>query len=67
MKIYPESEEMGKIRMNFWIPKNMYQFLHYISSEDGRSMSDVLREAMRDYINKYEENKLKESEKPWLK
>jgi metal-responsive CopG/Arc/MetJ family transcriptional regulator len=44
---------LDRIRMNVWFPRNVYNHINSIASIDGRSMSDVLREAARDYIEKH--------------
>lgn len=41
-----------KVRMNMWMSRKMFEFLQYVSSRDGRSMSDIIRESLRDYIAK---------------
>jgi metal-responsive CopG/Arc/MetJ family transcriptional regulator len=46
---------MGPIRMNVWFPRKVYDQICAIADLDGRSMSDVLREAARDYIEKHKE------------
>jgi metal-responsive CopG/Arc/MetJ family transcriptional regulator len=42
--------ENGKVRVNLWITKGMYDGADAIASADGRSFSDVIREALRDYL-----------------
>lgn len=41
-----------KVRMNLWMSRQMFDFLQYVSSRDGRTMSDIVRESLRDYIVK---------------
>lgn len=43
---------LDKVRMNFWIPKAMYAHVEAIAIRDGRSMSDVIRESLRDYARR---------------
>lgn len=57
-----EKSESARVRMNFWMSKNMFTFLEDISSRDGRSMSDVVREAVRDYMIKYKSNPIEKDE-----
>ena len=45
--------EHGKVRVNFWLTKKMHSFVEEISSRDGRSMSDIIREAIREYMSKH--------------
>jgi metal-responsive CopG/Arc/MetJ family transcriptional regulator len=41
-----------RVRVNLWIPKSMYDFLEKTAHRDCRSMSDIVRESLRDYIIK---------------
>lgn len=41
-----------RVRVNLWVPRAMYQFLEKTAERDCRSMSDIVREALRDYIVK---------------
>lgn len=45
--------EHGKVRMNFWLTKQMYDYVEARAVEDGRSMSDVLRQALREFMDKH--------------
>lgn len=40
----------GRIRMNFYLSEQQYRLIETLASYDGRSMSDVLREAVRHYL-----------------
>lgn len=39
-----------KTRINVWIANHSYESLNELSIRDGRSLSDLLREAIRDYL-----------------
>jgi Arc/MetJ-type ribon-helix-helix transcriptional regulator len=52
--------DQDKVRINLWISKPMYAFMETLSSIDGRSMSDVVREAMRDYMEQHQDRVQKE-------
>jgi metal-responsive CopG/Arc/MetJ family transcriptional regulator len=41
---------INRVRVNFYFTKDMYSGVEAISVADGRSMSDVIREAVRDYL-----------------
>jgi len=43
-------------RVNFWIPEQQFRFLETVAKRDGRSMSDVFREAIRDLQIKDKKN-----------
>jgi len=43
-----------KIRINVWITRTHYESLMTLSSMDNRTLSDLVREAFRDYVHKYE-------------
>lgn len=47
-----ELKDVGRVRMNFWMSPQMYKTIEAISGYDARSMSDVIREAIRDYLEK---------------
>lgn len=47
-----KDKKVESVRINLWMPKQMFAFLEEVSSRDGRTMSDIVREAMRDYILK---------------
>jgi predicted DNA-binding protein len=47
-----KEKKVESVRINLWMPKQMFVFLEDVSSRDGRTMSDIVREAMRDYIIK---------------
>ena len=47
-----ENEAPKRIRINFWVTPTTYKFLEYTAQRDGRSMSDVIREALRDFAVK---------------
>jgi len=36
-----------KVRINLWISRSMFDFLQYVASRDGRTMSDIVRESVR--------------------
>ena len=40
-----------KTRINVWISTRSYESLNELSIRDGRSLSDLLREAIRDYLD----------------
>jgi metal-responsive CopG/Arc/MetJ family transcriptional regulator len=44
-----------RTRANIWFTKKMYLSIQNIAQVDGRSISDVLREAARDYVQKHQE------------
>lgn len=48
----PPKEESPRTRMNLWMSNGMFAFVQEVSSRDGRTMSDVVREAVRDYMAK---------------
>ena len=48
-----EQIPMDRVRVNVWLPKNMYLQIQTIADIDGRSMSGVFREAARGYVLKY--------------
>ncbi len=48
----PQKEEQPRTRMNLWMSNSMFSFVQEIASRDGRTMSDVVREAVRDYMAK---------------
>lgn len=48
-----ELEEIPRrTRINLWVTPSTYKFLEYASNRDGRSMSDIIREALRDFVLK---------------
>jgi len=55
-----EQIPIDRVRVNVWLPKNMYLQIQTIADVDGRSMSDVFREAARDYVLKHAERVQKE-------
>jgi len=48
----PPKEDSPRTRMNLWMSNGMFNFVQEIASRDGRTMSDVVREAVRDYMAK---------------
>jgi metal-responsive CopG/Arc/MetJ family transcriptional regulator len=42
-----------RIRFNFWLPRPTYLYLETIAEQECRSMSDLIREALRDYQLKH--------------
>lgn len=59
-----EHEEPGKVRMNFWLTKQMYDYVEAVAVADGRSMSDILRQALREFMDKHPVQGGKINEKP---
>lgn len=45
---------VSKVRINVWISKSMYDGLSCLSSLENRSISDLIREAARDYLEKHQ-------------
>jgi predicted DNA-binding protein len=45
------------VRVNFYVPHAAHKSLVFLANQDGRSLSEVIRESIRDYLNKHE-NKL---------
>ena len=45
-----------KTRINVWITTRSYDELTELSIRDGRSLSDLLREAIRDYLEVHKES-----------
>lgn len=43
---------VSKVRINFWVKKDLYWYIESVAARDGRSISDILREAIRDYQQK---------------
>jgi len=48
----PKKEDQPRTRMNLWMSNSMFNFVQEIASRDGRTMSDVVREAVRDLMVK---------------
>jgi metal-responsive CopG/Arc/MetJ family transcriptional regulator len=46
-----ENVQLDKVRVNVWLTRGMYQQLDALSSDDGRSMSDFIRQALRNLID----------------
>lgn len=44
-----------KTRINVWIATRSYESLNQLSIRDGRSLSDLLREAIRDYLESHKD------------
>jgi metal-responsive CopG/Arc/MetJ family transcriptional regulator len=44
-----------KTRINVWIATRSYESLNELSIRDGRSLSDLLREAIRDYLESHKD------------
>lgn len=42
----------GRVRVNIWISSDAHKALEEISIRDNRSVSDLVREALRDFISK---------------
>lgn len=43
-----------KTRINVWITTRSHDLLNELSIRDGRSLSDLLREAIRDYLEAHQ-------------
>jgi metal-responsive CopG/Arc/MetJ family transcriptional regulator len=41
-----------KVRINIWIPEYIHKSLESVSRRDGRTVSDIVREALKDFIIK---------------
>lgn len=52
-ELNPEAGSSGsedkRVRLNLWVSRSTYDFLEVVSARDGRSMSDIVREALRDH------------------
>jgi len=44
-----------KVRINVWIARKHYDLLMTLSSMENRTLSDLVREAFRDYGEKHKE------------
>jgi len=48
-----ESEEVAsKVRVHFWIPRQLYTYIEYVSNRDERTLSEIVRESLREYVSK---------------
>lgn len=47
-----DTESEDRVRSNIWLKRAMYEKIEEIAKRDGRSISDVVREALRDLIVK---------------
>ena len=54
-EVFSDEAPLDRIRMNVWFPRKVYEHISAIADLDGRSMSDVLREAARDYIERHKD------------
>lgn len=45
----------SRVRINLWLSQEMHKAIEDISSRDSRSLSDLVREALRDFISKDKE------------
>lgn len=45
---------IGKVRINVWIAKKTHDGLLCLSDLENRSISDLIREAARDYLAKHQ-------------
>lgn len=50
-------EARDKVRINFWLGKKLYETMESIAVDQGRSLSDLIRESIRDYVSKHVEEK----------
>ena len=48
----PSEPSNGKVRVNIWITKSMYDFLMSHAASDARSMSHVMRVALKEFMLK---------------
>jgi hypothetical protein len=56
-------EKLGdRIRINLLLSSGAHKSLSYLAKLDSRSVSDVLREAIRDYLQKHDERLMPEKE-----
>lgn len=56
MNSYPKEQaklDSEKIRINIWLSQEMHSQINLLGDLDNRSMSDVIREALRDYLGKH--------------
>lgn len=42
-------------RLNIWVPQKIYDELLVIKSHEGGSITDLVRQALRDYIKRYKQ------------
>jgi len=42
-----------KVRINFWLSRRLFDDVNDICREEEKSISDVIREALKDYTRKY--------------
>lgn len=45
----------SRVRINLWLSQDMHKAIEEISVRDSRSLSDLVREALRDFISKDKE------------
>lgn len=57
-----EEKLSDRIRINLLLSNSAHKSLSYLARLDSRSVSDVLREAIRDYIQKHDERLMPEAE-----
>lgn len=48
---------MEKVRLNFFLSENLYEDLKKIAQEEGRTISDAIRQAIIEYIKNTQEYK----------
>lgn len=42
-----------KVRINFWLSRKLFDDANDICTEEEKSLSDVIREALKEYTRKY--------------
>lgn len=47
-----EKEDATRIRMNLWMPKKLFAYIENLASVEERTLTEVVREAIREKMEK---------------
>ena len=50
----PDKDEDKRVRLNMWLDQNIYEKYRDMCKAEGRSVSDVTRQIINDYIKETE-------------
>jgi len=50
-----QKSDSGKVRFNMWLAPQVYAFFKRTVEKQGRTMSDVIRQMINDFLSKQEQ------------
>lgn len=51
-KVNEVKTEVDRVRLNFWLPRKLFDYVDYVASTEDRTWTDVIREAIKEKMKR---------------